>query len=394
MRAVLKHPQFLNDAELAVWAKLRAGREAYGSPFLSSGYAIAAGEAREDARVLFGMSGARVDLILPLQVSQSGLVRPLGAPMSDVNGPILRTGVDACVLPKLLADAGVAAFAFNGWRGQDAKPGVRGFAREGCAVADLSRGFEAWLEAQRDLHPKHFKKMRRLARQAEKDFGAVEVRFGAPGAGEMETLIAWKRAQFVRTGRHDILRADWTRALLKWCAGSQEDDFAGVMASLYLGGKLAAAEFGLRSGDVLHGWFAGYDPAFASCSPGLILQEKLLEEAARAGVKHAVLGVGETHYKHHYMSWQAPLDSGLVAADGLAGRARAATGDLWRRVERGTGRASEIALRTRRRLDVILAVETKAGDQIGGFLKAVRREPAVASAAAAVGALTTAAPMT
>lgn len=394
MRVVLKHPGALGEAELFAWRRMRAGDPRWANPFLSPGFALAAGAARSDARVLLVQDEAgAIALILPLQVAASGLARPLGAPMCDVNGPITAPGLTHFDLPQILARAGLSAFAFSGWAQGAAQDGVRGRAREGCAVADLSGGFEAWLEAQRDAHPKHFKKMRRLSRQGERDFGAMTIRLGPASAAEMETLIAWKRAQFVRTRRHDILKPEWTRDLLHRCAAATGEDFGGVMATLHVGGRLAAAEFGLRSGDILHGWFAGYDPAFASFSPGLVLQEKLLEAAAAAGVRHAVLGVGEMHYKHYYTSWQAPLDSGVVAAAGLAGRARGATGDLWRRVENGSGRASRLALRTRRRLDVILAVETRAGDQIGGFLKAVGDEPMVKGAAAAMGALATAAPL-
>lgn len=67
------------------------------------------------------------------------------------------------------------------------------------------------------------------------------------------------------------------------------------MAILRYRGRIAAAEFGLRSGTTLHGSIAGYDPAYASCSPGLVLQVRLLERAAAAGTLTAVLGTGEDH---------------------------------------------------------------------------------------------------
>lgn len=389
MRVELKHPGDLSDAELAHWAALRAGDRRYDSPFHAPGFALAAGQAREDARVLIGRGDDdAIDLILPLQLAKSGLARPLGAPMCDVNGPLLSARGAETQLADALADAGIALFSFSGWPQGAPSSGVRGRSREGCAVADLSGGFETYLELQRERFPKHFKKMRRLTRQASRDFGGMEIRLGPASSGDLAALIRWKRDQYGRTRRHDVLKAEWTRVLLGYCAEARGEDFSGVMASLHLGGRLAAAEFGLRSGAILHGWIAGYDPHFASCSPGLILQEKLLEAASADGVTQAVLGVGEGHYKQHYCSWEAPLDEGVVVASGLRGLARGWTGDLWRSVEN----ASTLARRTRRRMEVILAVETRTSDQISGFLRAVGEEPAIKRTAAALKALVRAAP--
>ena len=229
--------------------------------------------------------------------------------------------------------------------------------------------------------------MRRLARQGEKDFGVETVTFGRASAEDLAVLIRWKREQFLRTRRHDVLGAVWTRGLLEACAACEGDGFSGVMATLRYGGKLAAAEFGLRSGRVLHGWIAGYNPEFASCSPGLVLEERLLERAAATGISEAVLGTGEGHYKKYYASHYTPVDDGVVTASGMAGGARALAAGLLHAVEQGPfGPASKLAGRTRRRLDVILAVETRMSDQVRGVTRALTEDPAMARTSTALGA--------
>jgi CelD/BcsL family acetyltransferase involved in cellulose biosynthesis len=175
-----------------------------------------------------------------------------------------------------------------------------------------------------------------------------------------------------------VLGPAWTRGLLETCAAQSEDGFSGVMAVLRFGRRIAAVEFGLRSGSTLHGWMAGYDPALASCSPGLVLQERLLERAAGSGVRQVVLGKGEDHYKRHYASFYAPVDDGVVTAAGLAGGPRAMAAGLLHVVEqRRFGPASRLAGRTRRRLGVILAVETSMGGQLRGVRRALNEDPAV-----------------
>jgi CelD/BcsL family acetyltransferase involved in cellulose biosynthesis len=392
MHVSLCNPHELSEADLAAWRALCALPE-HDSPFLTPEFALAVGRVREDARVLVLRANGAVKLVLPVQVSGAGLARPLGAPMCDVNGPIAAEG-DAGLLARALGRAGLAAYVFNGWTGARNVRGLKLRGREGSAVADLRGGFDAWLEAQRGLYPKHFKKMRRLARQGEKDFGAESVTFGPASAEDLATLVGWKREQFARTRRHDVLGAAWTRGLLEDCARHQGTSFAGVMATLRYDGKLAAAEFGLRSGGTLHGWIAGYDPQFASCSPGLVLQERLLEHAAQAGVTRAVLGTGEGHYKKYYASFHEPSDEGVVMALGAAGGARAAAAGVLHAVERGRfGAASRFAARTRRRLDVILAVETSVGGKLAGISRALGEDPTLTGASRAIDAAFRAAPL-
>jgi CelD/BcsL family acetyltransferase involved in cellulose biosynthesis len=385
MDVSLCHPRDLADADIAAWSALRAADPRLDSPFLSPHFARCAGSVRDDARVLVvrGEGGAP-HLFLPLQFSRSGLARPLGAPLCDVSGPIAAAGA-ADLLSRALGRTGLAAYAFAGWPAAPQAKGVKLRHTDASAVADLSTGFDTFLEGQRAAHPKHFKKMRRLARQAENDHGPATITFGPASAEDLATLIGWKREQYARTGRHDVLGPDWTRALLDACAALHAHDFAGVMATLRYDGKLAAAEFGLRSGATLHGWIAGYDPAFASCSPGLILQERLLEHAAASGVTRAVLGTGEGHYKKHYTSFSEPVDEGVVAAAGLAGGARALAAGLLLAVEQGRfGPASRLAVRTRRRMDVILAVETSMGGQVRGLARAIGGDRALGPATRAM----------
>jgi len=378
MDVSLIHPRDLAEAEITAWRAMRAADPRLQSPFLSPEFARCAGQARGDARVLIVRDRAGApQLILPLQMSRSGLARPLGAPMCDVAGPIA-SHENVELLSRALGSAGLAVYAFAGWPAAPKAKGVKLRHSEGSAVADLSNGFDVFLEAQRNAHPRHFKKMRRLARQGEKDYGAETITFGPASAEDLVSLINWKREQYSRTRRHDVLGPDWTRAFLEDCAASQSEEFAGVMATLRYNGRLVAAEFGLRSGATLHGWIAGYDPAFASCSPGLVLQERLLERAAAGGVTRAVLGTGESHYKKHYTSHFESVDDGVVAATGIAGGARALAAGLLLAVEQGQfGPASRFAGRTRRRMDIILAVETRMGDQVRGLVRAFGEDPAM-----------------
>lgn len=98
-----------------------------------------------------------------------------------------------------------------------------------------------------------------------------------------------------------------------------------------------------------------------------------------------VLGTGELHDKKHYTSFVETVDEGMVAATGLAGGARAMVGGLLAAVEQGPrGPASKLAGRTRRRMDIILAVETSMQGQVRGLARAIGGDPALGRTGRAV----------
>ena len=118
---------------------------------------------------------------------------------------------------------------------------------------------------------------------------------------------------------------------------------------------------------------ARYDPSLDPCSPGLV-QERLLERAAASDIGQVVPGKGEDLNKTHY----APVDDSVIMAAPLAGGSRPMAAGLLHAVERGqSGPDSRLAGRTRRRLDVILAVETSMGGQLRGVRRALNEDPAV-----------------
>jgi CelD/BcsL family acetyltransferase involved in cellulose biosynthesis len=328
MDVSLQHPDELAPEVIAAWRELRTADARYASPFLAPEFALAAGKVRSDARVLVarGEQGM-ADLILPLQLA-GGMARPLGAPLCEINGPILSEWGPELDLPDMLAAAGIPTFSFSGWPGTRAVRGLKLRRREGQAIADLSAGFDVWLDGRRALHPGHFAKTRRLARLAENEFGWMSVDFATVRAKELETLVEWKREQCERTGRHDVLAQEQARALLDACAAEVSEAFSGVLAKMKLGGRMAAAAFCLRSGKALHVWLAGYDPRFGVCSPGLVLTEKLLERAAAAGVTEVALGPGDGVFGRYYGSYQMAASDGSMTASGIAGGARAMMANL------------------------------------------------------------------
>ncbi|MFC7290964.1 GNAT family N-acetyltransferase [Hirschia litorea] len=395
-------PADLSIEDMQAWRSICASSERYQSPYFSPEFFQIVGAARDDVRLVLAHNEAGEAIgFFPVQVSGVGLplARPVGAPFADYNGPVLRSGYEH-IAADMLAQAGGAVYTFSGIpvlgvdclsevEGEEdtynlvdiqlcdpvlLKTGLNVRGQMPAFIADLSPGFETYLESRRSTFPRHFKNCRRLWRKTEKEAGPLQLTFHEPSIEALETLIGWKQEQYERTGLHNVLSAKWARDMLRGCFEMQTPEFAGVMTTLRCDGKLMAAEFGLRSGSLLHGWISGYNTEYHSYSPGMLLQKSLLEAAANAGILTADMGVGAEHYKKYYASRMVPVCNGVIPATGVKGAMRGIGGEVWHQLERAPlGPVSGFAGKLRRRLDVILSVERSFEGRKQGLKRAFKR---------------------
>ncbi|MCZ9338493.1 GNAT family N-acetyltransferase, partial [Streptomyces sp. TRM76130] len=86
-------------------------------------------------------------------------------------------------------------------------------------------------------------KERRLGRQV----GDVRFVFDERDPAALRTLMAWKSAQYRRTGRRDRFAQRWITGLVGRLAGTRAPECTGTLSVLYADGQPVAAHFGLRS---------------------------------------------------------------------------------------------------------------------------------------------------
>ena len=366
------HPSDLDPELVTAWRDIKAAHSCYLSPFYAPEFASITGQCREDARVIVAHDeNAQAFAFLPVQeMEKSGLVRPLGAPFCDSAGPILRLSKH-CILPNILRLARITAYRYQGFDGvgRDSSTTAE---HDNAFFVNFDQPFDAYLEARRSSFPKHFKQVRRLNRQVEREIGKIEFSFHAPSEEVLSQLIEWKRAQFQQTGLHDVLKPDWTRKMLFLCMNSNEIGFQGVLSTMHIDGKLAATELGIRSHNVLHSWISGYNQDFRSYSPGILLQQRLLEAACEADIQRVDLGTGAEHYKKYYATHERPLQTGVVHAASLSGEMRRTLSRVWSQLERSPvlpGKATGL----RKRMDNILSSERDLPNRMRGLIKAISR---------------------
>lgn len=335
----------LGADDFNAWAAFQAADPALASPFFCPEYAAAVARVREDVQVAIVERGGERAGFFPFQKSGFSAGHPVGGPLSDSHGFIMRRDLE-WEPRRIVRACGLADWRFDHLPVAQAPCAPHHRAVAHSPVMDLSRGYEQYAADRRAAGSEQILKTSGLLRKLEREHGPVRFEFHAPDAGSLRTLTHWKSAQYRASGKLDIFGIPWVAKVVETMHATRGSNFAGVLSVLSLGGQPIAAHLGLRSKTVWHYWFPAYDPAYARYSPGLILLLKMAERAASEGLATIDLGLGRALYKQRLMSGSIALAEGSV----IASPARAALAELRARSESWLRRSPifESARRVRR----------------------------------------------
>ncbi|AWI29378.1 GNAT family N-acetyltransferase [Streptomyces sp. ICN441] len=341
MRIRVVRPGELDDGEADSWRELRAKSGAPASPFMEPEFTLAVAGVRQDARVAVVEDEGVPAGFFPYQKGPFGHGRAIGLGVSDCQGAVLRPGL------RLSARELLRACSLSVWEFDNLEAGQDlfgpGSAEEFVSpVIDVGEGYAAYERRLREQSPKFLRttmaKERRLGRQA----GEVRFVFDERDPSALRTLMAWKSAQYRRTGRRDRFAREWISALVRRLHDTRAPGCSGVLSVLYAAERPVAAHFGLRSRTVLACWFPSYDTAYARYSPGLILHLRMAEAAAAAGIGMLDLGRGAAEYKDALKTGELRVHEGSSTRPG--------PGAALHRLSREPGRRAHSFVRRRPRL--------------------------------------------
>lgn len=345
----------LGRAEREAWCAFRAADPLLASPYFSLDFLDAMAGVRHDVRVLVTREAGRPAAFLPLHTGLLGHARPLGGPLGDHHGLIAEPGA-RIDLARLVEAGGIAVYDFFGVPGNQGAFRAHGRIEDGSWVIDLSEGFDAYLARRTALEPKAFRNLRARERKIE-EAGPV-LRVDDRRAHVLEAGLAWKSAQYRRTGHLDVFSVGWTRDLMSALLASRGET-RGLVSSLEIGGRLAAVHVGMRSARVMHYWFPSYDPDFSQFGPGLALLMRLAQALSEDGVQEIHLGPGDYDFKAQLGSWQFPLVRGYVGRPSFAGAVRALAGSLERAGDALPRPVGGLPGRVFRRIDLMAGIHAR-----------------------------------
>lgn len=352
----------LGVPEQDAWRGFTAGDPALAHPYFDLRYALIAGEFAPQAFVAVVHRGGSVHGFLPFQ-RRGGALQPLGAPLTDYHGVIAAPGA-GIDLERLVDRLGGRLFRFNGLT--SAEPDPRWIGRPSM-IADLSGGWEAWLEGRRAARPGVFKNLRRAERALTRDLGPIRFTLGEAEPEVLDHILKRKREQLARTGWPDIFACGWTEALLRRLLERPDADFGARLAVLRAGDRVVSAEIGLHGlghdgAGVRHLWFPVYEPDLGRYAPGMLMTLKTLEACAATGVTRVDFGAGAESYKAVFADPGALVYEGSVA--GVPWRA-AASRLLDTAVGAAPARLGRLRTAVNRRLDVATACEPRLDRRMG-----------------------------
>lgn len=306
--------------ERAAWQQLRAQNPALYSPYFDISYSLTLASLRDDCYVVMAARAEQPVAFLPYQAA-GRIAAPIGAPMTDYHG-VIKAPQEPIDTAMMLKAANLGGFNFSSLIDEPLEDSPKQLTVRSeleAAVMDISGGAKAWRDARDGSYRRSLKSLRRRIRKTESEHGERRFVFGSKDKAVFDTLMSWKREQFKRTGKYDVLSAGWTLDMLKQLRDMPENELHCDMHALYFDDQLAAVDFGMVSGGIYHSWIVAYDSRFASTSPGLQLLEGLIDEAEALGYSKIDLGAGTDGYKKNYATDPLIVKSGFAAVQGLPG---------------------------------------------------------------------------
>jgi CelD/BcsL family acetyltransferase involved in cellulose biosynthesis len=352
----------LTLADRVLWRAMTDANPDLASPYFRYEFTEIAGRISPDAAVAILSRNGRTVGYFPHQ-RRGAAVQPLGAPMNDYHGVIAMPG-EAPPLETVSALLSAPRLNVSAWVG----PSGVGEPRETLMTITPEDGFDAWYAERRVTWGKYFKDKERARRSLETEQGTIRVERGLTDPKLLDHLIGLKRAQYARTGRHDIFACGWTRDLLHALMSDHRDDFGASMAALWTGDRIAAIEYSLHAGDRYHFWFPAYEPAIARCSPGILLTLDTMRLGCADGFRVFDFGFGGEGYKKYFCNASQGVREAVVLKPGLgAALSDAAVGLL---NGAAGGRAERLRTSVRRRWAAIEACETTPANRLMGAVAA------------------------
>ena len=305
------HPADMSPTDVEVWGDVRAGTAPVANPFMSPEFCQSVGRVRPGARVAVVRQDGEPVGFFPFERGRWGRGRAIGLGVSDCQGAVLRP--DLHLDPhELLRASSLAVWEYNHLEsGQDLfLPFATG--RFASPVLDLTGGYTHYENLLRTRSRKFLKATLAQDRRLGRQVGPLKFVFDERNPTALRTLVAWKSAQYRRTGRRDRFAQDWINNLVRILADTTAPACSGVLSVLYAGDRPVAAHFGLRSRTVLSCWFPAYDRDFAKFSPGLVLYLRMIEAAAADGIEMLDFGRGDAAYKDSLKTRELMVHEGAL----------------------------------------------------------------------------------
>jgi CelD/BcsL family acetyltransferase involved in cellulose biosynthesis len=302
----------LSAEHLAAWSRLQRSDATLASPYFRPEFTQAVAAVRGDVEVAVWEQAGKPVGFLPFQRNGRRVGMPVGSPMNDFQGAIAQSDV-AWSPQEVVRSAGLRAWRFDHLLTSQTAFAPFQYVFAESPYLDLSQGFEHYFSSRSYHFRKQFRKLDRTASR----YGDVRLETNPADRDALRSLVEWKIDQCRRTHVPCTFAEDWSLKLIEHILAHPTEEFSGLLSSLYVGDRIAAVLFAIRSGNVLHEWISAFNRDLGELRPGLILQKHLAQAACSLGITRIDLGTGDEFYKSRLATGSDQLAEGTVHARSL-----------------------------------------------------------------------------
>ena len=299
----------LTEQHVDAWSRIQQADPALASAYFTPEFTLAVGAVRDRAEVAVMEEDGLPVGFLPYHRGKANVAEQIADTLTDFQGAIVREGV-RWDLKALFRACGISAMYWD-----HVAPGQKAFLPHRWSEApspymDVEGGFEAYRKNRNRPGSDKIKQALRKMRKLEREQGPLRLEACSSDPKVFETLIEWKRAQYVRTNTRDVFSCCWTVELLRRIGQLRGEALCGMLSALYVGDRLAAVHMGMMSRGVMHWWFPAYDVGLSRYSPGMIQLIRMVQEAPELGINRIDLGKGSEQFKTQFMTGSTPVAEG------------------------------------------------------------------------------------
>lgn len=310
----IRSPHELTDAERSAWDVAQRTNTSLDSPYFRPEWCDALAAVGRPIQV--AVRGEGTDATFFAYEREGCQSFPTGRMINDYQGlvgssqAIAQTPSEA--LLELCRESGLQSIHFDHVLAEQAPFANYHEVEASSPYIDLSGGRAAYEARLSKSGRSDASTARRKSRKMEREVGPLTLTYQSNDLTALDSLFAWKSAQYLQTGVPDVFAHNWARNLLSHLASVDAPSFRGVLTTLHTGDELVSTHFGLQSAGVLHWWFPTYNDAFSAYSPGRVMLQMLIDSGPDLGLTKIDLGKGMSSYKQRTMSAAVPLAEGVV----------------------------------------------------------------------------------
>lgn len=300
----------LCDPLVQRWRELQRSNLELCSPFFSPEFTSAIALARDGVEIAVVEERGKIVAFFPFQRETRNVGKPVGFPLSDYQGLVCEPSFQfdptallrACKLSVWDYDHLLATQTpFVPYHQQ----------RDNSPIIKLAGGFDNYIREHK-IRGSGLRIPLQLMRKLEREVGPLEFKHHVSDIGNLHFIMNKKSEQYKRTDRDDLFSKAWIKSAVENVFRSQTTEFGGMLSVIFAGAERVCALMSIRSIDVCHAWFFGFEDRFSRYSPGFVMYLKLVECGFGLGFRYLDFGKGDQPYKKRLMNDSIAIASGSV----------------------------------------------------------------------------------